>query len=106
VARAPIPAFMRLVPQARTEGLSADAGRGRPATAITAILLGVVALLIGLGFAAGLVAAIVLCAGFGFVAWLCTRQIGGQTGDVLGALEQFGEIAVLLVAAAAANTLR
>jgi adenosylcobinamide-GDP ribazoletransferase len=28
------------------------------------------------------------------------RQIGGQTGDVLGALEQIGEIIVLLVAAA------
>ena len=27
-ARAPIPAFMRLVPAARTDGLSADAGRG------------------------------------------------------------------------------
>ena len=32
------------------------------------------------------------------MAWLATRQIGGQTGDVLGALEQISEIAVLLVA--------
>jgi len=28
------------------------------------------------------------------------QQIGGQTGDVLGALEQIGEAIVLLVAAA------
>jgi adenosylcobinamide-GDP ribazoletransferase len=28
------------------------------------------------------------------------RQIGGQTGDVLGALEQMGEMTILLVAAA------
>jgi adenosylcobinamide-GDP ribazoletransferase len=35
------------------------------------------------------------------MAWLCSRQIQGQTGDVLGALQQIGEIAVLLVAAAA-----
>jgi len=34
------------------------------------------------------------------VAWLAKRQIGGQTGDVLGALEQVSEIAVLLVALA------
>jgi adenosylcobinamide-GDP ribazoletransferase len=34
-----------------------------------------------------------------FMAWLSVRQIGGQTGDVLGALEQIVEIAVLLVAA-------
>jgi adenosylcobinamide-GDP ribazoletransferase len=28
------------------------------------------------------------------------RQIGGQTGDVLGAVEQAGEILILLVASA------
>ncbi len=105
-SRAPIAAFMHLVPAARTDGLSSDAGRGRSATAAVAILLGLVALLIGLGVAAGFVAIVSLCAGFGLLAWLCVRQIGGQTGDVLGALEQFGEIAVLLVAAAAANTTR
>jgi adenosylcobinamide-GDP ribazoletransferase len=33
---------------------------------------------------------------WGFIA---TRQIGGQTGDILGALEQVGEIVVLLMAA-------
>jgi adenosylcobinamide-GDP ribazoletransferase len=33
------------------------------------------------------------------MAWLCDRQIGGQTGDVLGALEQIGEATVLLVSA-------
>jgi adenosylcobinamide-GDP ribazoletransferase len=104
-ARAPIPSLMWLVPAARPDGLSSDAGRGGPAIAIVAILLGLVALLIGLGFATGLIVAILLCGGVGFMAWLCTRQIGGQTGDVLGALEQFGEVAVLLVAAAAANNL-
>jgi cobalamin synthase len=34
------------------------------------------------------------------------RQIGGQTGDVLGALEQAGEVIVLLVASAAVQGLR
>jgi adenosylcobinamide-GDP ribazoletransferase len=32
------------------------------------------------------------------MAWLSRSQIGGQTGDVLGALEQVSEIVVLLVA--------
>ena len=59
----------------------------------------------GCRFAAGVVAIALLAVGFGFMAWLCQRQIGGQTGDVLGALEQIGEIVVLLVAVAA-NTLR
>jgi adenosylcobinamide-GDP ribazoletransferase len=104
-ARAYIPAFMRLIPAARADGMSADAGRPPQASAMAAVLLGLVPLLIGLGFAAGVVAVVLLVAGFGFMAWLCKRQIGGQTGDVLGALEQVGEIVVLLVAAAA-NTLR
>jgi adenosylcobinamide-GDP ribazoletransferase len=34
------------------------------------------------------------------MARLSMRQIGGQTGDVLGALEQVSEIVVLLTAAA------
>ena len=32
--------------------------------------------------------------------WLTESQIGGQTGDVLGALQQAGEIVVLFVIAA------
>jgi adenosylcobinamide-GDP ribazoletransferase len=31
---------------------------------------------------------------------LCLAQIGGQTGDTAGAVEQIGEIAILLTAAA------
>jgi adenosylcobinamide-GDP ribazoletransferase len=104
--RAPIAAFMRLVPAARTDGMSADAGRPSQGGAITAILFGLVLLFIGLSFSAGVVAVVLLAAAFGFMAWLCKRQIDGQTGDVLGALEQVGEIIVLLVAAATANALR
>ena len=104
--RAPLAAFMRLIPAARTDGMSADAGRPSQGSAMAAVLLGLVPLMIGLGFAAGIVAVVLLAAGFGFMAWLCKKQIGGQTGDVLGALEQIGEIVVLLMAAAAANTLR
>jgi len=104
--RAPLAAFMRLIPAARTDGMSADAGRPSQGSALAAVLLGLVLLLIGLGFATGVVAVVLLAAGFGCMAWLCKKQIGGQTGDVLGALEQTGEIVVLLVAAAAASTLR
>ena len=100
-ARAPMPAFMALVSPARPDGMSADAGRPPQSSAAMAALLGFLALVFGLGFGVAIVAAILLCAAFGFLAWLCHRQIGGQTGDVLGALEQVGEIAVMLVAAAA-----
>jgi adenosylcobinamide-GDP ribazoletransferase len=44
---------------------------------------------------------VLLAAALALLAWLCVRQFGGQTGDVLGAVEQLGEITILLVAAAA-----
>ena len=105
-ARAPIAAFMSLIPPARPDGLSANAGSAPQSSAAMSALLGFLALVFGLGFGPGVIAAILLCAGFGFMAWLCNRQIGGQTGDVLGALEQVGEVAVMLVAAAMVGSLR
>jgi adenosylcobinamide-GDP ribazoletransferase len=100
-ARAPIAAFMRLVPPARPDGMSAQAGEPPRASAIAAGVLGIAVLALCLGLAAGLTAALLVACGFAVMAWICRRQIGGQTGDVLGALEQVGEMVVLLVAAAA-----
>src|SRR5947209_3361043 len=78
---------------------SVGAGRPSGASAIAAVIIGIAALGIGLGPAAGACAIALMAAAFGFLRWLCMRQIGGQTGDVLGALEQIGEIVILLVAA-------
>ena len=60
--------------------------------------LGVLALLL-LGPAAAIAAVICLALLFVAMKWLTESQIGGQTGDVLGALQQAGEIVVLFVAA-------
>jgi adenosylcobinamide-GDP ribazoletransferase len=100
-ARGGLPAFMLMVPPARTDGMSAHAGAPPLASAITAILLGVAGLFGVFGLTLGLVTLAALAAGFLFLAWLCRRQINGQTGDVLGTLEQIGEVTVLLAAAAA-----
>jgi adenosylcobinamide-GDP ribazoletransferase len=64
------------------------------------VVIGIAALGIGLGPAAGACAIMLGAAAFALLRWLCMRQIGGQTGDVLGALEQIGEIVILVVAAA------
>ena len=65
----------------------------------TALGLGAVIALLLLGIGAGLAALIVAgLAGFAMIR-LARARIGGYTGDVLGAIEQLGEIAVLLAAA-------
>ncbi len=97
-ARAPLPLFMLLLPRARTQGLSAYADLPSGAAALAALALGLAALLLCLGFGGGLVAAACLLLAALFVARLCLKQIGGYTGDVLGTLEQLGEVLVLLVA--------
>jgi adenosylcobinamide-GDP ribazoletransferase len=97
-ARAAMPVLMYLVPPARRDGLSYAAGQPRRETAAAAALLGFLILVFCLGPLAGFVALIAVAILVAVVAWLSLARIGGQTGDVLGALEQAGEIVVLLVA--------
>jgi adenosylcobinamide-GDP ribazoletransferase len=97
-ARAAMMAFMFLVPPARRDGLSSDAGQPPIESASVAAALGFIFAVICLGLAHAVVAAILLAIVVAFMAWLSRRQIGGQTGDVLGTVEQIAEIVVLLVA--------
>ena len=98
-SRALLPAFMRMLPPARTDGLSAGVGAISSDTALAAAALGALALL-ALGLSGAVAAA--LCLGIVFFLFrsLCLSEIGGHTGDTTGALQQAGEIAVLLVASA------
>jgi adenosylcobinamide-GDP ribazoletransferase len=100
VSRAMLPAAMYALPPARDEGLGAAAGRPRASAAITAAAIAVAIGLASLGplhgaFALGAAGAAV----FGAAA-LVRREIGGYTGDVLGALQQIAETVMLLAAAA------
>lgn len=100
LGRAAIPLAMRLLAPARESGLGASVGQpSASTTGIGATLALVVAALVlpaGAAFAASLAAAVATLG----VAWLAWRQIGGQTGDVLGAVEQVAEIAALLAVVA------
>ena len=98
-SRAFVPAFMHIMPPAQTDGLAAGAGKVEASAAYTALAIGAVVLLVTIGVTAALIAAIVLALVFFAFRALCLRQIGGQTGDTLGAVQQLGEIAVLVVAA-------
>lgn len=97
-ARATMPALMLMLPPARSDGLSHDAGRPAGESVGAAAAIGFVVLAVCLHLGHALAALILLAAIVALMAWLSKRQIEGQSGDVLGALEQAGEIAVLLVA--------
>lgn len=100
VSRAGLPAIMTALPPARGEGLSATAGRPHPLRVAAAIgiatLLALVLLAPGmaLGGLVGAAGALLV------VGALALRQIGGHTGDVLGAAQQLAEIGFLLGALA------
>jgi adenosylcobinamide-GDP ribazoletransferase len=100
VSRGALPALMRQLPAARTDGLGATAGRPSLAVTLIAAAVGGLLALATLGPGRG-AAALVLAGGtLALAALLARRQIGGYTGDVLGAFQQIGEIVMLLVAAA------
>jgi adenosylcobinamide-GDP ribazoletransferase len=100
-ARATLPAVMALVPSARSDGLAASFGAPSREVAAAAALIGAVALVMCLGWGPGLLAAALLGVAAVATARLTMKALGGHTGDVLGALEQVGEVLVLLIAAGA-----
>ena len=99
-SRAAIPVVMRVLPAARASGLGAAAGVPvRDDVAIGLVIAGAITL-IAVGLATALVAFAVGAASAAVVASLAKRQIGGHTGDVLGAVQQSVEVAVLLAVVA------
>lgn len=84
------------LPPARASGLAAAVGRPPAATAAFAAFLGGLIALGALGgavLAAGLAVVVALV----WLARVAQRRIGGQSGDILGAGQQLGETAALLV---------
>jgi adenosylcobinamide-GDP ribazoletransferase len=100
-SRACMPAVMYLLPRARRDGLAWHAGTPERGRVVDAGTLGVIIVIICLGPIAGLAAVAAAALATTAVGLLARRQIGGYTGDVLGFFQQIGEIAMLLVAAAA-----
>ncbi|MFC5385611.1 adenosylcobinamide-GDP ribazoletransferase [Aquamicrobium segne] len=93
-------ALMYFLPPARSDGLSAGAGTVARSSALIGAAIGSLSLLV-LGLGPAIITLIVLALVFAGFSLLCRAQIGGQTGDCAGALQQLAEIAILLVATAA-----
>ncbi|NQV84649.1 MAG: adenosylcobinamide-GDP ribazoletransferase [Rhodospirillales bacterium] len=100
LSRGLLPVTMHLLKPARKSGLGVRAGSPDQDGWVKAWLLGALIGFLLLGPWGGLLALFGGVAAAGFVAWLCHHQIGGYTGDVLGAQQQAAEIAILIAAAA------
>ncbi len=100
-SRGLLPAVMLGLPHAREDGVSRGAGRpGIPGVAVSLGLgaFGVYGLYLtqptpaGYAMASALVAVLVFCL-------VARRQVGGQTGDVIGAAQQVAEVSFLITLA-------
>jgi len=100
LARGVLPMMAASLPYARQDGLAANAGRPDFATAGIAGAFALIIALLSLPWIEALGAALVAAARAIGMALLAQRQIGGQTGDVLGGTEQLGETAILVLLAA------
>ena len=99
-SRALIPLAMLAGPLARESGLAAYATTPTAENTGIACILAAAIVVLTLSIPAAIAALILAPAVGGAVLLLARRQIGGYTGDVLGAIQQAGEVVVLLAAAA------
>jgi adenosylcobinamide-GDP ribazoletransferase len=91
-------ALMWATPPARSEGASAYAGQPSQGVALTAILIGLLLTLVAGYFTSFENAILALALGLGVTAgirWLALRLIGGQTGDICGAVQVTSEVMML-----------
>jgi adenosylcobinamide-GDP ribazoletransferase len=99
-SRAALPAVMRALPPARADGLGAAAGTPGVAGTAGAAAIGAIMTLAALGPFRGLTALSLTALVIFAVARFALRRVGGYTGDILGTIQQAGEVVMLLAASA------
>lgn len=99
ISRAALPMIMAMMPAARLDGLSRGAGRPSMTCAFIALTLGFVALFALMPINLAFVAIMVAIPLVGLILLWAYRRLGGQTGDVLGAIQQVIEMSVIIAAA-------
>lgn len=93
-SRMPMVLAMYVMPNARGDGLSAAVGKPPETSLAIAILLTLLICFLCLGLSGIFIFGWAMIAA-GIMAFLAQRAIGGQTGDVLGAIQQWAEFAAL-----------
>jgi len=97
-SRAVMPALMSFSGPAKSDGLGASAGTPGVATWGSALFLAAVICVLAApaGWFTCLIAA---AAGAALISWFARRNLGGYTGDVLGAAQQIAELFALIAIA-------
>ena len=99
-SRSVMPAVMHFLEPARNDGLGAGAGRPDRNTVIWAAAVAAAAALALLGFAPAIACLAAAAAAAWGMARLARAQVGGYTGDVVGACGLLAEIAFMAAASA------
>lgn len=95
-SRGGLPVVLALLPPARKDGLGHATASPTGARIAAAAAIGLLALALLLGSRAALTIALGQSLTLLLMARLALRQIGGQTGDVLGAMQQVTDLCALL----------
>ncbi|MCM0021741.1 MAG: adenosylcobinamide-GDP ribazoletransferase [Tagaea sp.] len=101
-SRACVVHAMHALPMARSDGLARAAGRPNQARMLDTLAIGTAFVLL-LGPLGAVLALLAAMAATLAVERLARGHVGGQTGDVLGAVQQIGEMAILCAALAASS---
>ncbi len=96
LSRAVLPLAMRSLPLATAQGLAVMAGRPSAQGVYVSLGLGLVIAFFAVFLPGAVVAIIVAIVAAALVGAIAKQHFGGYTGDVLGAIEQVAEIAVLI----------
>ena len=96
ISRTPMVLAMAMIPNARKQGLSHSVGRPSKTTALVAALSAGFIVLLCLGVASFILVTAVVAVLTFTVSRIGIAKIGGQTGDILGAMQQIGEIGAML----------
>ncbi len=99
-SRAAMAGVLYALPPARTGGPGAAAGKPTARCVAMAVVLAFAISLAALDWIGADLAIVAALLVGGAVALLARRQVGGHTGDVLGAVQQAAEVAILLTLAA------